>query len=99
LLALHLLFIALFVLTEDLLNTRLREYCYLIIAWPIIAISMKRLHDRDEAGWWLLIAFIPILGVWNLIECGFLPGTRGRNRFGPAPKENTEPQHAADSRR
>ena len=83
------LFSALFVLVEELLKTRLSNYWCLLIAWPGIAISIKRWHDRDKAGWWLLIVFVPVLGIWNLIESGFLPGTPGTNRFGSSPKHAT----------
>ena len=85
------LFSGLFVLVEELQKTRLSDYWFLIIAWPGIAISIKRWHDRNKAGWWLLILLVPVLGIWNLIECGFLPGTPGTNRFGPDPRRNTEP--------
>lgn len=51
-----------------------------------ILVQIKRWHDRDKSGWWVLINFIPCLGgIWALIELGFLPGTAGPNRFGPDP--------------
>ena len=51
-----------------------------------VAICIKRFHDRDKSGWWLLILFVPLVGfVWILIENGFLRGTEGSNRFGPDP--------------
>ena len=56
----------------------------LMIVWPAAAITVKRWHDRDKSGWWLLINLVPIVGViWSLIENGFLRGTEGTNRFGP----------------
>jgi uncharacterized membrane protein YhaH (DUF805 family) len=84
------LFSGTFVIVEELLKTRLSDYWFLIIAWPAIAISIKRWHDRDKAGWWLLILFVPVVGIWNLIECGFLPGTPAANRFGPDPMPTPE---------
>jgi uncharacterized membrane protein YhaH (DUF805 family) len=55
---------------------------------PAILVDIKRWHDRDKSGWWMLIALIPIIGsVWFLIELGFLAGTRGPNRFGPPPMD------------
>jgi uncharacterized membrane protein YhaH (DUF805 family) len=58
----------------------------LLIAWPAIAVSAKRWHDRDRSAWWVLIALIPLIGqLWTMIDNGFLPGTRGANRFGPQP--------------
>ena len=53
---------------------------------PSLAIAVKRFHDRDKSGWWVLIIFIPLIGfIWYLVELGFLPGTPGPNRFGPDP--------------
>ncbi|MFH1618546.1 MAG: DUF805 domain-containing protein [bacterium] len=61
----------------------------LVLVWPALAISAKRWHDRDKSGWWNLIIFVPLLGtLWTLIECGFLPGTNGPNRFGENPLQN-----------
>jgi len=59
---------------------------YLAFIWPSLAISIKRWHDRDKSGWWVLIGFIPIIGpIWALIETGFLEGTKGPNQYGPDP--------------
>lgn len=50
------------------------------------AIGVKRWHDRDKSGWWILISFVPLIGpIWTLVECGCLSGTQGDNRFGPDP--------------
>ena len=56
----------------------------LVMIYPAIVVNIKRFHDRDKSGWWVLIALIPIIGaIWLLIELGFLKGTPGPNRFGP----------------
>jgi uncharacterized membrane protein YhaH (DUF805 family) len=58
----------------------------LITFWVVLAAGVKRFHDRDKSGWWVLINLIPVAGpVWYLIECGFLPGTAGANKYGPDP--------------
>ena len=50
---------------------------------PSILVDIKRWHDRDKSGWWMLILLVPIIGaIWFLIELGFLAGTPGPNRFG-----------------
>jgi uncharacterized membrane protein YhaH (DUF805 family) len=60
------------------------------LLWLAIAVSVKRYHDHDRSGWFLLIALIPQLGTfWVLIELGLLRGTRGPNRFGPDPRRPT----------
>lgn len=56
--------------------------------WPMLAIQIKRWHDRGKSGWWVLIGFIPLIGgIWVLVECGFLEGTIGNNEYGPNPLE------------
>jgi uncharacterized membrane protein YhaH (DUF805 family) len=62
---------------------------YIAMIWPSVAIGVKRFHDRDKSGWWVLISLVPIIGgLWYLIECGFLEGTKGPNKFGPDPLAN-----------
>ena len=55
----------------------------LAVIIPNIAIGVRRLHDLDRSGWWLLLSFIPLVGAIILIIwfCG--KGTDGPNRFGP----------------
>lgn len=58
----------------------------LAMFWPSLVVNIKRCHDRDHSGWWLLIGLIPVFGsLWLLIELGFLRGTIGVNRFGADP--------------
>lgn len=58
----------------------------ILLIWPALAVSFKRWHDRGKSGWWILIALVPLIGgLWVLIECGFLAGTPGPNKYGPAP--------------
>ncbi len=68
----------------------------LAVLLPSIAVGIRRLHDTDKSGWWLLIAFIPLLGAIVLLVFFAIEGTRGENRFGPDPKagENGTPAMA-----
>jgi uncharacterized membrane protein YhaH (DUF805 family) len=54
---------------------------------PSIAVGVRRLHDTDRSGWWLLISFIPLIGAIVLIVFLVQDGTRGPNKFGPSPKD------------
>ncbi len=55
-----------------------------LVIWVALAIAVKRCHDRDRSGWFVLIALIPIIGsIWLLIELGFMRGSETENRFGP----------------
>jgi len=58
----------------------------LAVIIPSIAVGVRRLHDIDRTGWWLLIAFIPLIGVLVLLVFALLPGTAGDNKYGPDPK-------------
>jgi len=52
-----------------------------------IMLHIKRFHDRDKSGWWVLILFVPILGFfWAIIDLGILEGSSGPNRFGSDPQ-------------
>jgi uncharacterized membrane protein YhaH (DUF805 family) len=51
---------------------------------PGLSVSVRRLHDIDRTGWWLLLAFT-IIGIFVLIYWACVPGTTGSNRFGPDP--------------
>lgn len=61
---------------------------YLVILIPGIAISIRRLHDLDKSGWWLLIALIPLIGALVLFFFFVQRGTVGGNRFGEDPLGN-----------
>lgn len=58
---------------------------YIVILVPSIAIMVRRLHDHDKSGWWVLIIFVPILGGLYLLYLFVTKGTDGPNRFGPDP--------------
>ncbi len=62
----------------------------LLLAWPFLAVSIKRWHDRDRPGWWVLVLLIPVGGVvWLLLDNGFVRGSRGPNRYGAPPAVNS----------
>ena len=58
----------------------------LAIIIPSIAVSVRRLHDIDRTGWWVLISLVPVIGTIVLLVFAVLDGTPGENRFGPNPK-------------
>ena len=59
----------------------------LVLVWVNLAVTAKRLHDRNKSAWWLLIYFIPIIAMFEL---GFIKGTRGNNRFGADAETSSE---------
>lgn len=52
---------------------------------PILAVGVRRLHDTDRSGWWLLIPLVPLIGGIVLLIWTCSRGTTGDNRFGSDP--------------
>jgi uncharacterized membrane protein YhaH (DUF805 family) len=52
---------------------------------PVLGVDIRRLHDTNRTGWWLVISLIPIIGAIILIVFFASAGTQGPNRFGPQP--------------
>ena len=53
---------------------------------PLWAAAVRRLHDTDKSGWFVLMSFIPILGL-VVIYLLIVDGSKGKNRFGLKPKK------------
>ncbi len=53
---------------------------------PNITAGVRRLHDTGRSGWWMLLAFIPIIGAIVLIVFYAQDSQPNENRFGPNPK-------------
>lgn len=56
---------------------------------PSLALTVRRLHDRDKSGLYMLLTFIPLIGlIFSVIMLVnfFMSGTPGPNRYGPDPK-------------
>ena len=60
-------------------------YC-LAALLPGFAVVVRRLHDTNRRGWWLLISLVPFIGGIWLFVLTVLEGTPSENRFGPDPK-------------
>lgn len=52
---------------------------------PGLSVTVRRLHDLDKSGWWILIALVPFIGWIVLIVWECTKGTEGPNRFGEDP--------------
>ena len=50
---------------------------------PQLAVSVRRLHDIDKSGWFVLLGLIPVVGGIILIIWACQEWTSGPNRFGP----------------
>ena len=53
---------------------------------PAFAVTVRRLHDVDRSGWWLLAWFVPMIGWVVVLVFLCLDGSVGRNRYGRDPR-------------
>ena len=58
----------------------------LALLLPAVAAGIRRLHDTGRSGWWMLIAFVPLIGAIVLLVFFVSDGNRGENKYGPDPK-------------
>ena len=59
----------------------------LAVLLPNIGVGIRRLHDTDRSGWWLLIGLIPLIGAIVLIVFFVQDSTPGVNSYGVNPTE------------
>ena len=57
----------------------------ILIAIPLFTVSIRRLHDTNKSGLYILWNFVPFIG--GLIFMVFMigTGTKGKNKYGPDP--------------
>ena len=53
---------------------------------PGIAVGVRRLHDTNRSGWWLLIGLVPLIGAIVLLVFFVQDSQAGENQHGPNPK-------------
>ncbi|MGB7292897.1 MAG: DUF805 domain-containing protein [Thermodesulfobacteriota bacterium] len=61
----------------------------LAVLIPGIAVSIRRLHDTNRSGWWLLISLVPVIGTIVLLVFMVQDTQPGTNEYGPNPKAAT----------
>ncbi len=57
-----------------------------IFGLPTLAAQVRRLHDQDKSGWWVLVSLIPYFGLGWIVFLMLQPGTWGPNRFANDPR-------------
>lgn len=57
----------------------------LALILPSLAVAVRRLHDTNRSGWFILLGLIPLVGLIILIVFYATASDPNENRFGPAP--------------
>jgi uncharacterized membrane protein YhaH (DUF805 family) len=75
-----------YVSTLNVTGSLVGNLFWLVSFVPGLAVAVRRLHDVDRSGMWLLLMFVPFVGWFTLLIFMCLDGTPGGNRFGADPK-------------
>ena len=67
--------------TSDYVSNFIYLFFALIVLPPLISVTVRRLHDIDKSGWFLLVTIIPYIGGLILLLLMVQKGTNGPNRF------------------
>lgn len=57
---------------------------------PALAVSVRRMHDLDKSGWWVLVSLVPLVGPWVYLYLTLKDGTPDSNRYGASPKDGRQ---------
>jgi uncharacterized membrane protein YhaH (DUF805 family) len=60
----------------------------LALLLPNLGLSVRRLHDINRSGWWILISLIPVVGWIIILIWAIQKGDESANDFGEVPSEN-----------
>ncbi|MBT5185327.1 MAG: DUF805 domain-containing protein [Kordiimonadaceae bacterium] len=63
---------------------------YLATFIPTLAVTVRRHHDGNRSGWWILLGLIPFIGPLILLFLYVSIGTEGPNEYGNDPLEYIE---------
>ena len=86
------LFMAIFAIVVGIIDGILGTVCvfvglyYLAMLLPMIAVSVRRMHDIGKSGWWLFITFVPVIGSLWYLFLTIQDGQSGSNQYGENPK-------------
>jgi uncharacterized membrane protein YhaH (DUF805 family) len=58
-----------------------------VFGLPVLALQVRRMHDQDRSGWWVLGFCLPYIGTGFVLYFMAQPGTWGPNRYGPDPRQ------------
>ncbi|KDN79142.1 DUF805 domain-containing protein [Streptomyces olindensis] len=82
-----LIYVVLMVIDISTLGTGVIAVIYeLAVLLPSLAVAVRRLHDTERSGWWLLIALIPLVGAIILLVFLASDSKGEANGYGPNPK-------------
>jgi len=88
------LFYVLVVIVASILQAAAHTTIIVGLVWlgfflPNLAVLVRRLHDTDRSGWWVLIGLIPLIGAIVLIVFACID-SGPPNKYGQGPDDRAE---------
>jgi len=88
------LFYVLVIIVASVLDAAISTGVIAILVWlgfflPNLAVLVRRLHDTDRTGWWVLIGLIPLIGAIVLIVFACID-SGPPNKYGQGPDDRGE---------
>ncbi|MFI9601406.1 DUF805 domain-containing protein [Streptomyces sp. NPDC052043] len=75
-------------IVDAVIGTQALDWIYTVaVLLPTLAVTVRRLHDTDRSGWWVLIGLIPLVGFIVMLVFLATEGTPRENKYGANPKE------------
>jgi uncharacterized membrane protein YhaH (DUF805 family) len=67
-----------------LVSNKLSGLFSLAVLVPYLAVAVRRLHDTNRSGWWVLVGFVPVVGwlilVFLLVQEGDRPQSQSMSK-------------------
>lgn len=86
------IFLAIVFIINDYSISRILYFLYgifiLITFIPNLSLCIRRLHDVGKSGWFYLLGFIPIIGLWPAALILFVDNEPHTNQWGEDPKKD-----------
>lgn len=72
---------------DRVLGTSFLQLIYVVgVFLPSLGVTIRRLHDTDRSGWWVLFGLVPLVGFITLVVFLATEGKSHDNAHGPDPK-------------
>lgn len=74
-------------LADGILDTHLfGGFLTVVVTVPYLAVAVRRMHDIDKSGWWILVNAVPVIGGLWFLCLAIRKGKQGMNRYGLDPQ-------------
>jgi uncharacterized membrane protein YhaH (DUF805 family) len=88
------LFYVLVFIGASILDAAANTAAFAVLVWlafflPNLAVLVRRLHDTDHSGWWVLIGLIPLIGAIVLIVFA-CTDSGPPNKYGQGPDDRSD---------